>query len=50
MLEKSEGSEFAAAYAGNCTIGAKYDFAKQRIKLKNLDIEVAITISSSIGR
>ena len=49
MLEKLEGPKCATAYTGNCIIEARFDLAKQTIKLRNLDIEVAITIASSLG-
>ena len=49
MLEKSEGPKCATAYAGNCALGARSNFAQQKIKLRNFDIEVAITIASLIG-
>ena len=49
MLEKLEGLKCAAAYAGNCIIGAKSNMAKQKVVLRNFDIEVAITIAFSIG-
>ena len=39
----------ATLYAGNCSIGARSNFAEQRIKVRNLDIEFAITTSFLIG-
>ena len=48
-MEKLEGSKYATAYAENYTIEARSDLAKHRIKLRNFDTEVTITITASIG-